>query len=69
MKILLFNSTISTPEARFVWWYIKKFYLGTPVEQYEYISLLLNIMLEEIIKQYNLRAINKNVYIYAEIRK
>ena len=34
---LLFNSTISTKGAWFLWCEIKGFYLGTPINRYEYI--------------------------------
>ena len=43
--------------------------LGTPMERYEYINLRINIISEEIIIQYNLRAMNKDGYVYADIRK
>ena len=38
---------------------IKKFYLGTPIGQYEYLWLTLNIIPEGKIKQYNLRDMDK----------
>ena len=33
---------------------IKKFYLGTPLIQYEYIKIPIDILQEDIIKEYNL---------------
>ena len=39
------------------------------MESYEYIHLPINIIPEEIITLYNLRAMKKNGYVYAEIRK
>ena len=48
---------------------IKKFYLGTPIGQYEYLWLTLNIIPEGKIKQYNLRDMDKNGHVYVEIRK
>ena len=36
---ILFRSTISTPEARFICCNIRNFYLGTPMEHYKYICL------------------------------
>ena len=47
----------------------QEFYLGTPVEKYEYIRLTLNIILEEIIEQYNLKSMEKNGYVYADTIK
>jgi hypothetical protein len=49
---ILFNSTISTPDARFFTMDLKDFYLGTPMNRFEYMrasltleSLLLNLCL------------------------
>ena len=39
------------------------------MEHYEYVHLLINIITEEIRIHYNLRDMNKNRYIYADIRK
>ena len=47
----------------------KNFYLGTPMNRYEYIHLLLKLISEKTISQYVLRGIEKNGYIYADIRK
>jgi hypothetical protein len=44
---LLFNSVVSTPNARLVVFDLKDFYLGTPMERYEY-------MPQSIIEQYAL---------------
>ena len=55
----LFNSTISTPELRFMCCDIKDFYLVTPTEGYEYIRLTINIISEEVTEQYNLRDMKK----------
>ena len=38
---------------------INNFYLVTPMERYEYICLPTNIILEEILVKYNLRAMEK----------
>ena len=45
----LLNSTISTPDARFMVLDIKDFYSGTPMSIYEYMKLPLSIIPEEII--------------------
>ena len=68
IKILL-NSTISTKRARFSTADIKNFYLGTPLVEFEYMKLRLAIIPDEIIKQYNLRDIEVDGWVYCEIRK
>ena len=39
------------------------------MERYEYTFLPINIIPEEIIEEYNLRDMDKNGYVYADIRK
>ena len=51
MEKLLFNSTISIPDALVMCCNIKHFYPGTPMEHYEYICLSINIIPEEILEQ------------------
>ena len=51
MAKLLFNSTISIPDALVMCCNIKHFYPGTPMEHYEYICLSINIIPEEILEQ------------------
>ena len=48
---------------------IKKIYLVTPLILYEYIKISIEILLEDIIEEYNLETIAHNGYIYCEIRK
>jgi hypothetical protein len=52
---LLFNSVISTPQAKFMCIDIKDFYLCTPMERYEYFSMKLELFPEDIIEEYGLR--------------
>ena len=66
---IIINSTISTPGTIHMCCNIKKFYLGTPLIQYEYIKIPIDILQEDIIKEYNLIKIAQNGYIYCEIRK
>jgi hypothetical protein len=66
---LVINSTISTPGARQLLIDVKNYFLGTPLAIYEYMQLALNTLPEEIVLQYNLRAIAHNGYVYLEIRK
>jgi hypothetical protein len=49
---VLFISTISTPQARFMCLDVKNFYLNTPMQRYEYMRLPLSIIPEEIIVAY-----------------
>jgi hypothetical protein len=51
---LLFNSVISTPQAKFMCINIKDFYLCTPMSQYEYFRMKLELFSDDIIKEYNL---------------
>ena len=48
---------------------IKDFYLGTPLKQYEYIRLQYDIILKEIVEQYNLQAFKHGEYVYFEARR
>ena len=53
----LVNSTVSTPNACFLILDIKNYY-NTPMNRYEYMKISLSIIPEEIILQYNLRALS-----------
>ena len=52
---LLWNSVISTDDARFAALDVGNFYLETPLERYEYMQLPLKHFPEHTIDQYNLR--------------
>jgi hypothetical protein len=66
-KIIL-NSVILTPGARFMSLDIKNFYLNMPMSRYEYIRIIINDVLEEIIKQYNLlEKVDNDGYVYLEV--
>ena len=66
---LLFNSVVSTERATFATADIGNFYLGTPMDVYEYMFLPLNLIPEEIVQQYNLHKLVSNGKVYCEIRK
>jgi hypothetical protein len=51
---MLFNSTISTPRARFLIIDIKNFYLNTPLERYKYMVVMMASLPQEVIKEYGL---------------
>jgi hypothetical protein len=66
----LFNSVISTRDARFMLIDISNFYLGTPMSRYEYMRMNISLLPEEIILAYNLRDIvDEKGWVYMEIRK
>ena len=52
---LMFNSIISTPNAKFITIDIKDFYLTTPMERYKYFRVILELFPQDIINEYGLR--------------
>ena len=66
---ILWNSTISTPNARYTCLDIKNFYLGTPMQRYEYMKMPVSVFPDHIIAQYNLNKHAYNGFVYIEIRK
>ena len=66
---LLANSVISTPGAKFMTADIKDFYLGTPMNRYEYMRIPLKNIPACIMEQYNLAPLVKNGHVMVEIRK
>jgi hypothetical protein len=66
---LLINSTISTHNAQFYGIVLANFYLLTPMAEYLYMRLQLDLIAQKIIKQYNLcDLVNDQGWVYAEIR-
>ena len=51
---IIFNSVLSTKNAKFMLEDIASFYLDNPMNRYEYMKLPLDIIPEKIIQQYNL---------------
>ena len=66
---ILFNSTISTPGATLVTMDIKNFYLNTPLSRYEYMHMKLESLTDKIIKEYGLRELATNGWVYIDIHK
>jgi hypothetical protein len=67
---ILINSTLSTPNAKWLGADLKDFYLNTPMDRYEYMRIPLRLIPQEIIDQYNLLAkVAADGYVYMEIRK
>ena len=64
---ILVNSTLSTPSAKWLGLDIKNYYLGTPMDNYEYMFIPINQIPQEIINHYNLHKIAHNGKVYVEI--
>ena len=63
------NSFISTKVAKYIIADIKNFYYGMPIENFEYMHLPLELVIDEIVQQYNLKQILVNGKVYFQIRK
>ena len=66
---LLLNSIISTPGARMATCDISNFYLGTPMESFEYMNIPFKDIPQIIIDQYELQPLVHNGMVLVEIRK
>jgi hypothetical protein len=66
---LLWNSTISTPGAKFGGADINNMYLETPLDRYEYMRMPIALFPPDIIDHYQLAGKVLNGYVYMEIRK
>ena len=66
---ILWNSVISTPDAKYMCADIKSFYLETPLDRYEYMKMKLDLIPQEFRNEYNLDAKAKNGYVFMEIQK
>jgi hypothetical protein len=65
----LWNSTISTDGARYMCLDVKNFYLGTPMDTFEYMLIPTKLIPHEIIEQYNLLPLVSDGHIYIEVQK
>ena len=66
---LIFNTVLSTKNAKFMCADIANFYLNNPMNRYQYMKLPLDIIPEEIIQQYNLKNLAHKGFLYMEIQK
>jgi len=66
---ILINSTISTPDAKFMSMDIKDFYLNTEMQHYEYMFIPVKMIPQAIFDLYNLAPLVINGKVYVEIRK
>ena len=63
------NSVLITKDAKYMCVDIKNFYLGTPLDQFDYMRIPLTMFPDHVAQQYQLRGNEKNGFIYVEIRK
>jgi hypothetical protein len=66
---LVINSTVSTPNAKYMCGDIKHFYLGVPMERKEYMRLPISVIPEEMIGENNLAHLVYKGFVYIEICK
>ena len=66
---VIWNSVLSTKDAKFMGIDIKNFYLGTPLDRYEYMKLPMHLFPQHIIDQYRLKEHEKGGFVYVEIRR
>jgi hypothetical protein len=69
MAKLVINSTISNPGTRHMFVDVKNYYLGTPLDIYEYMHLAIEILPQETVDQYALLGLVHNGFVYLKIRK
>ena len=67
-KILL-NCIISTPNARYCTADISNMYLCSTLDQPEFVKFKVSMILDAIVKHYNLESLIHNRYVYARIKK
>jgi hypothetical protein len=48
---------------------VKIFYIGTPIEVFEYMRIPIKLIPQEIIDQYNLLALVSDGHVYVEVQK
>ena len=66
---ILWNSVLSTQDEKYMCIDIKNFYLGTPLDRFEYMSIPLTMLPEHVAQQYQMQEKENNGFIYVEIRK
>jgi hypothetical protein len=65
----IINILCSTKAALYMNMDIKHYYLGLPLERYEYVRIPISMVPDEIMDEYNLHALVHNGYLYVEVRK
>jgi hypothetical protein len=64
----LWNSTISTEGAKYMCLDVKNFYLGTPMDSFEYMRIPIKLIPQEIIVQYDLLPLVSDGHMYIEVK-
>jgi hypothetical protein len=65
----LCNSTIYTEGAKYMCLDVKNFYLGTPMDSFEYMRIPIKLIPQEIITEYNLLSLVSDGHVYIEVQK
>jgi hypothetical protein len=65
----LWNCTISTEGAKYMCLDVNNFYLGTPMDYFEYMRIPIKLIPQEIIVQYNLLPLISDGHVYIEVQK
>jgi len=66
---MLWNSVLSTPNAKFLTMDVANFYLGTPMARPEFMRLPINLIPQEIIDKYDLNSIVEDGWVFVRIVK
>ena len=67
---MVFNSVVSTPDAKFMTIDISNMYLNTPLTDYQYMRFNIKMIPQEVIDHYDLNnKATKDGWVYCEIRK
>ena len=66
---MLWNSVLSTANAKYGCADVKNFYLETPMERYEYMRIPVHLIPDEFIRAYGLQDKIYKGYLYLEIRR
>ena len=67
---IVFNSVISTPDAKFMTINISNMYLNTPLQEYQYMRFSINMVPQEVIDLYDLQnKVTSDRWVYCEIHK
>jgi hypothetical protein len=65
----LWNSTMSTEGAKYMCLDVKKIYLGTPMDSFEYMHIPIKLIPQEIFAEYNLLSLVSVGHVYIEVHK
>ena len=66
---MMTNSVLSSKGSKFITYYIRNYYLATPLDYPEYVKIKLTNIPQEFIDKYNLHDYFHEGWVYFEIRK